>query len=137
MENKSVIFCPSSECKEDSILLGIVQSDGHVIFQNKRQTIDKEFVSIARSGRSPEKRFRLASECVKESCKQWTGKDCGIIEEIIRIFGNDEAPAELPECPIRSQCRWFSQCGGKACSVCPEVIMNLNSEPDACSMLTP
>jgi len=51
-------------------------------------------------------------------------KRCGIIDSIIEDIGIINEPTELPKCSIRSESRWYQQCGGKACAICPEVITN-------------
>jgi hypothetical protein len=114
--------CPSSTCKEGANLLGIVQPDGHIAFINQKLTVNEEFVQVATKGRNPEKRFRFSNKCVNSACKQWTGERCGVIDRIIEAVDSISVPAELPDCPIRSECRWYKQCGGKACAVCPEII---------------
>jgi hypothetical protein len=120
MQKKSM--CPSSSCEEGSNLLGIIQNDGHVSFLSDRLTINEEFIQIAHTGRSPEKRFRFSNVCVSSSCKQWNKGRCGVIDKIIEDIGRIKEPDELPRCSIRAECRWYQQCGGKACIVCPEVI---------------
>jgi hypothetical protein len=36
-------------------------------------------------------------------------------------------PESVPNCTIRSNCRWFDQTGYNACRVCPLVITDLDS----------
>jgi len=105
--------------------------DGRVAFASDQIIINKEFVQIAHEGRSPEKRFRFAGLCVKSGCNQWQGSRCGVIDTIIESAGenNETASASsLPDCSIRSQCRWFYQSGADACAVCPDVITDLRTE---------
>lgn len=116
------ILCPSANCRDGALLVGIVMPDGRVAFTSERIVVDEEFVQIARRGASPEKRFRFGSTCVKGACAQWTGERCGVIDEVLQTFEPRGAPAELPDCSIRAQCRWFEQSGAAACAVCPEVI---------------
>jgi hypothetical protein len=123
MENK-LSLCPSAPCKEDAILLGIVNRDGKVSFASKKIVVDSGFVEIAHGGRTPGKRFRFSAPCMKNGCEQWSQGRCRVIDEAIRIFGTRD-PDELPKCAIRDQCRWFQQCGAAACSICPEVITDL------------
>jgi hypothetical protein len=125
MANETIPLCPSGRCQDGSILLGIVQQDGRVSIANEKIVVDKEFVQIARRGRSPEKRFRFAEACVNTGCKQWSDGRCGVIDKVIEILMPKDDPVELPECAIRSECRWYKQCGGKACTVCPEVVTDL------------
>jgi hypothetical protein len=109
------------------MLLGIVQSDGRVCLTDQKITIDKQFVQIANRGRTPEKRFRFAGRCIEGGCKQWKEERCGVIDSIMEIISPTE-PLVLPDCPIRSECRWYKQWKGRACSVCPDVITDLSPD---------
>ncbi len=108
--------------RRDLLLLGIVREDGKVTFVSNRITINREFVEIAHQGRPPEKRFRFGNKCIEEGCKQWTGRKCGIIDEIIKLPATKSLTTELPKCSIRSECRWFQQSGIRTCNVCPYVL---------------
>jgi hypothetical protein len=128
MTSNGSILCPSGRCQDGAILLGIVQEDGYVSIANEKIVIDKEFVQIAHCGRSPEKRFRFAENCVNVGCKQWAHGRCGVIDKVTEILSPKEEITAVPECPIRPECRWYKQCGSKACVVCPEVITDLKDE---------
>jgi len=122
------ILCPSARCREGAILLGIVLPDGRVAFSEGRTIVDREFVSVATSEgrRAPERRFRFSSPCAQGACRQWTGAQCGVIAAAMEEAGvqHDHAPSdhELPECAIRSDCRWFLQSGAAACAVCELIV---------------
>jgi hypothetical protein len=128
MINEKIPLCPSGRCQDGAILLGIVQSDGRVSISSEKLVVDQDFVQIAHRGRSPEKRFRFAENCINHGCKQWSDGRCSVIDKVIDILVPNEEPIELPECSIRTGCRWYKQCGGKACIVCPEVITDLKDE---------
>ena len=121
-------LCPSSNCKEGAILLGIVLADGNVAFAKDRIVVDQDFVARAtREGsHPPETRFRFSSPCAQSACKQWTGARCGVIDSVMdETAAAGYTPAvsqDLPACSIRSQCRWFSQTGAEACAVCDIVV---------------
>ena len=119
------ILCPSSRCQTGAILLGLVLPDGRVAYSSDRIVVDEEFVDVARTGRSPEKRFRFSTPCVQGACRQWTGSRCGVIDAVI-----EHLPAEpaLPDCSIRPQCRWYAQNGAHACAVCLSVITDATAE---------
>lgn len=121
-------LCPSARCKEDAILLGVVQQDGSVGFLSERMKVDQFFVELAHQGRTPEKRFRFADTCMKSACQQWTGSRCGVIDRL--IADNPDFVGDLPPCPIRSDCRWHKQHGASACAICPQVVTNLLVEAD-------
>lgn len=124
------ILCPSSRCEDGAVLLGVVSADGRVAFAQDLIVIDKEFVRVAHEGRSPEKRFRFGSPCARGACHQWTGERCGVIDKVMETIEPSAAHPELPECAIRSQCRWFGQSGEMACGACPEVITDLRDTPE-------
>jgi hypothetical protein len=47
------------------------------------------------------------------------------------------APAGgLPDCSIRTTCRWFGQIGEKACTVCPLVMTDNSADEAAPPMMT-
>lgn len=119
--------CPSATCKPGATLLGVIGENGQVGYLTPAITVDEEFVEKAKRGRSPRKRFRFAGPCVEESCAQWTGSRCGVIDMVLDAVETlDQAPpredGELPRCAIRSSCRWFAQEGTTACAACPFVI---------------
>lgn len=126
--NSEKKLCPSHNCQAGTILLGVVNGDGRVGFTADRIIVTEEFVQIARAGRTPEKRFRFGGQCVQSGCKQWTGKRCGVIDSITEAVDINVESAALPECSIRSECRWFYQSGAEACAICPEIITDLREE---------
>ena len=123
MEVQEAKLCPSSTCSTGSTLIGIVQGDNTVTLLTTPLKVNEDFVRKANEYGEPEKRFRFADKCIKSGCKQWTGKSCGIMNELansnpsIQTTDND-----LPECIIRPNCRWYSQEGGKACKICMFVV---------------
>lgn len=126
MEQEDRILCPSARCQSGSVLLGIVETDGHVSFLGREKIIiDEQFVQIAKKGRPPEKRFRFANTCIKSGCKQWTDGRCGVIDSIFRFYPKQPETPDLPICSIRQHCRWYKQSGSHACAVCPDVITDL------------
>lgn len=121
--NKDDKLCPSSTCHEGAIILGVVQGDQKVALLNAGLVADVSFVEKANEIGRPEKRFRFADKCIQCGCKQWTGKECGVIKEF--SDANQHLTIdnyELPHCVIRTQCRWYSQEGAKACIICPYVV---------------
>jgi hypothetical protein len=67
-------------------------------------------------------------------CAQWDGLECGLIDRLVEDYrdqlGEPEVPDPLPECPIRTECRWFRQRGPVACAVCSYVVTDL-ARPEA------
>src|SRR4030095_6636640 len=120
MSSDEKLVCPSYQCVDGAVLLGVVQADGTVAFLSEPPPVDQQFVQIARAGRAPEKRFRFAHACAKGLCENWAKTRCGLAETMASQAAPTNAP--LPPCPIRSECRWFAEQGPLACSVCPEVV---------------
>lgn len=127
--NSNSQLCPSYVCKPDALLYGVVNSNGFIDYLKATMEITESFVEEAYKGRAPEKRFRFAGNCAKNGCKQWDKgeQECGLIDKIIDIVDNPTA-IELPYCPIRAKCRWFSQRGALACAQCSEVIRNIETK---------
>lgn len=126
MEKPDNKLCPSATCHPDAMLLGVVQGDQTVTLLPEPIKITQEFIDIATANGEPEKNFRFAGKCAKGGCNQWTGTSCGVMDRLSAINEKLEAEiAGLPECSIRSQCRWFSQEGKKACIICPYVVTNM------------
>ena len=122
MPKDAPILCPSGTCKPGSSLIGIVGSDGRVSLLEEPIPVDDNFVSMARLGRTPEKRFRFSTPCIEKGCQQWKNVRCGISDKAISVIGTRlSAQDDLPKCGIRASCRWFRQSGASACAVCPEV----------------
>jgi len=121
-------MCPSAVCEEGANLIGVVNQDGIVDLLSVPILVDKEFVEIAYQGRQPELRFRFSGRCVESGCKQWTGTTCSVIEKVLEVVERNEKESPLPECGIRSSCRWFFQEGGGACQVCPLIITDNTGE---------
>lgn len=126
--NSDKKLCPSYNCRDGAILLGVVMRDGRVAFSSDRIVVNQEFVQIAREGRTPEKRFRFGGQCIQGGCNQWTGERCGVIDKVIETTNADAGDSNLPECSIRPECRWFYQRGAEACAICPDVITDLREE---------
>lgn len=115
-------LCPSAKCQDGAELIGLVKEDGHVDVLVNSIHFDQHFVEVASRGRQPESRFRFANKCIKCGCAQWTGSRCGVIDQILDHVQEVPEPPALPACAIRANCRWFSQRGPEACTICPFVI---------------
>jgi len=123
MQSEEAKTCPSATCSTGATLIGIVQADHSVVLLNTPLVVNEEFVQKANESGEPERRFRFADKCVKSGCKQWTGKSCGIMNELAEANPSVKAgDEELPTCIIRRTCRWYSQEGGKACKICLFVV---------------
>ena len=114
------LLCPSTEASTGAALIGVVGPDGRVGILGRPLPVDEDFLDRARQGRAPEKRFRFAGACVKSGCRQWNGGRCGVIDKVLSMTEETDAP--LQPCGIRARCRWFAQTGRAACQACPEVV---------------
>ncbi len=117
------ILCPSSVCIEGSAVIGVANAKGTVDILEKPMPVTSEFIEFtSEQDTSPEMRFRFANTCVKNACKQWNGKGCGIIDMVTGFIKMEEKIKQLPKCGIRSLCRWYLQKGPQACAVCKYVV---------------
>lgn len=122
---KEIKSCPSSTASEGSILLGVINTNGTVGFINNKVELTGElYHEILKKG-EPEKHFRFSTNCVEAGCQQWKSGNCSVIKKI--FFANEdlELESQLPDCSIRSSCRWYFQEGAKACSFCPYIITDM------------
>jgi hypothetical protein len=104
-------------------VLGIILPDRTLAYADRRYRIDSTQAEKLRQGPlAAEKRYRFASSCAQSGCMQWSGGKCGVIEEVLDEARPNVHLRKLPECSIRSQCRWFSQRGEESCFVCPFVV---------------
>jgi hypothetical protein len=97
--------------------------------------IDERFVEAAAKGRPAETRFRFAGLCHQSACHQWQHGRCSVIGQVLESSpepqtgtGAEREPT-LPDCAIRTSCRWYAQEGGRACAVCPGVVTDDGSGP--------
>jgi len=120
MENK---LCPSSNCQDGALLLGVVLEGRKVALLNPPIPVNDEFVVSVKAVGDPELHYRFAGKCAKSGCSQWTGSSCGVMNTLSAMNASlDVTGIEIPECAIRPQCRWYSQDGARACVICPFVV---------------
>ena len=127
-EKDDPLRCPSAPATNGALLIGIIETDGHVVNLGTPLPIDDAFIETARANGPPEERFRFSSPCQTDRCCHWKGHQCGLIGELCesareKSLIDEEASADgLPRCAIRAECRWWSQRGRDACTVCPLVV---------------
>ncbi len=127
MESAKNKTCPSSMGQVGANLLGMVNANGTVGFFKEPIEVTQKFIDDAGDFENLERRFRFSNKCVQSGCKQWTGKECGVIKAVLALNSNP-AKKDLPACSIRSTCRWYYQEGAKACKGCRYVVTYI-SEP--------
>ncbi|WP_123891981.1 MULTISPECIES: hypothetical protein [Chryseobacterium] len=119
--NSSKKMCPSYVGKVGAQLFGVVNKDGKVQFITPL-TVTEDFIE---QNENLEQRFRFTGKCVEKGCGQWNHEEsrCSLSKKVQDL--NFPKNSELSFCPIRSQCRWFSQDGKEACFSCNEVTRNM------------
>lgn len=126
MCSKDPIMCPSNRCKPGSKLLGVREADGKVSLLPEALPIDEHFIESVSGGEvNPEQRFRFTNKCVEGGCAQWTGKGCGVIDQLVQYLEQIPDQETLPRCSIRPVCRWYLQKGADACRICPYVVTDI------------
>jgi hypothetical protein len=120
--------CPSSACRPGATLVGVVLPNGRIAYAADRIVVDETFVRAAHEGRPPEQRFRFSTPCMNSGCQQWNGHECGLIDRLLAEYERQFGPPttdDLPDCPIRPDCRWFLQRGGRSCAVCEILVTDV------------
>mgnify|MGYP001105836305 CR=1 FL=1 len=122
--NTSKKMCPSYIGKVGAQLFGVVNKDGKVQFITPL-TVTEDFLRQNKDKNSLEQRFRFTGKCVEKGCAQWNKEEskCSLSRKVQNLDFHKET--EPVFCPIRSQCRWFSQDGKEACFSCNEVTRNM------------
>ncbi|KQT24500.1 hypothetical protein ASG22_10905 [Chryseobacterium sp. Leaf405] len=119
--NSSKKLCPSYVGKVGAQLFGVMNIDGKVQFITPL-TVTEDFIQ---QNDNLEQRFRFTGKCVEKGCAQWNNEEskCSLSKKVQNLEVNKSL--ELSFCPIRSQCRWFSQDGNEACFSCNEITRNM------------
>lgn len=112
-------LCPSAPLYKGSKLLGVMNANHEVDILENPIEVDDVFIEAANTGKVAEQKFRFVNKCLKSGCKQWTGDSCGVITRVLSTIEESILKSDIPECSIRSNCRWFSQDGYNACKACP------------------
>ena len=68
----------------------------------------------------PTEVFRFAAPCLCQGCAHFGEDRCGLAAKVVRLV--PPVQDDLPECDIRSECRWYGQEGPEACRRCPSVV---------------
>jgi hypothetical protein len=122
--NTSKKMCPSYLGKVGAQLFGVVSKEGKVQFITPL-AVTEDFLQQNKDKNNLEQRFRFTGKCVEKGCAQWNKEEskCSLSRKVQNLDFHKET--ELAFCPIRSQCRWFSQDGKEACFSCNEVTRNM------------
>ena len=115
-------LCPSAQPGMDQCrVLGVVRHDAPrplLVYLTQPIPATAEVLAMA-APLKPTEIFRLAATCAENRCPHFDGADCRLATRIV-----DMLPAAVDAaspCPIRKDCRWYSQEGYAACRRCPEI----------------
>ncbi len=122
--NSSKKMCPSYLGKTGAQLFGVLGKNGKVNFITPL-TVTEEFLELNKQKSNLEQRFRFTGKCVEKGCSQWNHVEskCSLSKKVQDFDAS--SIKNLSFCPIRSQCRWYSQDGENACFSCNEVTRNM------------
>jgi hypothetical protein len=120
-------ICPSATGDSpDARIIGFVGTDGVVGSIVPPIPLTDEMRDAI--GPQPERKFRLAGQCVEAKCANWQNQSCALIgrlrQELDSRLPEADPADKLQRCAIRSACVWWRQNGPEACRVCPLVIYN-------------
>jgi hypothetical protein len=116
------IHCPSAQPSDDGVVIGVVTGTAdkrRIGYLTEPQPVTDEILALAAPA-APAQVFRMASPCMGDGCKHFSGGDCNLVKRIVASF--DPVVSGLPPCRIRPTCRWFRQEGRDACVRCPQVV---------------
>src|SRR5215471_4858707 len=115
-------LCPSAQPGMDQCrVLGVVRHDAPrplLVYLTHPMPATGEILAMA-APLKPTEIFRLAATCAENRCPHFDGADCRLATRIVDML--PAAVDSAPPCPIRRDCRWYSQEGYAACLRCPEV----------------
>lgn len=112
------ILCPSASVAEGSLLFGMLDRRGQVIYRPSAIPVTRELLLRLPVAAEAEELFRFASPCARSACVHWA-EGCALSARLseFQAFPQGESQG-LPECAIRQNCRWFLQDGPKMCKAC-------------------
>jgi hypothetical protein len=116
------LMCPSAEpAMEGSVIFGIVTGtpeQPQLVHLKETKQIPSELLALE-SPVKPTEIFRIAATC-DSKCLHFDGNNCRLSQRIVE--GLPQVSESLPPCPIRSNCRWWSQEGKEACLRCLQIV---------------
>lgn len=118
----AMIQCPSAQPSADAVVIGVVTGtaeERRIGYLTEPQPVTEALLNLAAPA-APAQVFRMASPCMADGCKHFSGGDCSLVKRIVASF--DPVVSALPPCRIRPTCRWFRQEGRTACIRCPQVV---------------
>lgn len=113
--------CPSSLVREGAEIIAVETTDGTLSYLGESVRLTKEAAEGLLADPESKNRIRVAGRCRESGCGQWGDGRCGVADSMASQLVPISRLQKLPECSIRSSCRWFSQLSRKACELCPTV----------------
>lgn len=116
-------LCPSAQLGTTSKVFGVVTQGGQVAYLDNATQVDDNFIQLAKRGRDPDRRFRIAAPCMARSCANWAGRGCGLPKRVMADLAETQlGDRPLPSCAIREACVWYAQVGSEVCFSCRFVV---------------
>lgn len=117
------LACPSASPEMPvSAILGVIKryADGHrLAFLDQLEPVTSELLELAQPV-APTRIFRFSAPCVENGCAHFDGQNCRLAKRVVRRL--PMAVDKLPNCALRSACRWWRQEGDAACLRCPMIV---------------
>lgn len=130
LSDTDLIRCPSAQPSPDALVIGVVTGTAgqrRIGYLTEPQPVTEAILARAAPA-APAQVFRVASPCMGDGCKHFSGSDCMLVKRIVTSY--DPVVSGLPPCQIRPTCRWFRQEGRAACLRCPQVVTNSHAETE-------
>jgi hypothetical protein len=122
------LLCPSAQPDMPGAqVLGVVTGPSEepvIAYLDEAVPVTEALTELA-SPAHPADVMRFSAACEESKCCHFDGRRCQLAKRIV-----DSLPAvveSLPECLIRSECRWFQQEHRAACLRCPQVVTRNHS----------
>lgn len=117
------LLCPSAQpTVKGAVAIGIVGGTPTEPFMRPLErplAVTEELLRLT-APVEPTEVFRFAAPCLCTRCAHFAQSKCGLAAKVVHML--PEAVETLPECDLRSRCRWFAQEGADACMRCPQVV---------------
>jgi hypothetical protein len=120
---RAVKHCPSAQADSSgAVVIGVVggtPAEPHVIPLEEAVPVTEELLALTEPV-TPGEVLRTAAPCVGCRCSHFKDHRCTLATKVTREL--PPVTGELPPCPIRPTCRWFTQEGAEACRRCPQIV---------------
>lgn len=123
--DKDDFLCPSAPLTENSFLFGVLDEKAEVQYIDSVIPITEDLLSSFSNIDNPEKHFRFTMTCGKDKCAQWSDNKCSVGSAIQKADINNLNTKPM-KCAIRQACRWYSQEGLEACTLCKYIVTDVS-----------